>query len=83
MLNMIIWGRIFVFLFVSVLLWFYVPRKYFESGNIVNTEYLNRIPNPKCQIPNWSECTIHAKGFSSVLPLPKNKIPYKIPPIDS
>ena len=31
--------------------------KSFKSGNTVNPEYLNRIPNPESRIPNWSECT--------------------------
>ena len=30
---------------------------FFKSGNTVNTEYLNRIPNPESQIPNRSEYT--------------------------
>ena len=44
---MIGWGRIFLFAFVLVLLCFYISWKYFKSGNTVNTEYLNRIPNPE------------------------------------
>ena len=47
MLNMIGLSRIFLFIFVLMLLCFYMSRKSFKSGNIVNTEYLNRNPNPE------------------------------------
>ena len=60
MLNMIGWGRIFVFGFVSVLLCFYMSWKSFKSGNTANTEYLNRIPNPEyltgANVPNHVQC---------------------------
>ena len=51
------WDRTLLFVFVSVLLRFYMSWKSFKSGNAVNTEYLNRIPNPESRIPNWGECT--------------------------
>ena len=44
-LNMIGWGRILVFVFVLMILSFYIFWKSFRSGNTVNSEYLNRIPN--------------------------------------
>ena len=44
---MIGWAENFLFTFVSVLLWFFISRKPLKSGNNVNTEYLNRIPNPE------------------------------------
>ena len=44
---MISWGRIFLFVFVLMLLFFYIFWKSFKSGNSVNTEYLNRILNPE------------------------------------
>ena len=58
MLDMIGWGRIFLFVFLSVLLYVYMSWKSFKSGNTANTEYLNRIPNPQSRILNWSECTL-------------------------
>ena len=54
---MIGWGRIFLLVFVLMLLCFYISWKSFKYGNIGNTQYLNRIPNPESRIPNWSECT--------------------------
>ena len=36
----------FPFFFLLMLLRFYISWKSFKSGNTVNTEYLNRIPNP-------------------------------------
>ena len=45
--NRIGWGRIFLSVFVLMLLWFYISWKSFKSGNTVNTEYINRIPNPE------------------------------------
>ena len=51
-------GRVFLFVFVPVLLYFYMSRKSFKSGNTVNTDYLNRIPNPESRITNWSEFTV-------------------------
>ena len=44
---MIGWAEIFLFIFVSVFLWFFISRKSLKSGNNVNTEFLNRIPNPE------------------------------------
>ena len=41
MLIMIGQARIFIFAFVSALLWFYMSSKPFKSGNIMKTEYLN------------------------------------------
>ena len=46
-LNTIGWVKIFLFVFVLTLLWFYISWKSFKSGNTVNTAYLNRIPNPE------------------------------------
>ena len=47
MLNMIALGGMFLFIFVLMFLCFYISWKSFKSGNTVNTEYLNRIPNPE------------------------------------
>ena len=47
MLNMIALGGMFLFIFVLMFLCFYISLKSFKSGNTVNTEYLNRIPNPE------------------------------------
>ena len=44
---MISWGRIFLFVFALMLLFFYIFWKRFKSENTVNTEYLNRILNPE------------------------------------
>ena len=60
MLNMIALSGIFLFIFVLMLLCFYISWKSFKSGNTVNIEYLNRIPNPESRIPNWSECTLNS-----------------------
>ena len=57
------WARISLFACVSMLLCFYMSGNSFKSGNTVNTEYLNRIPNPVSRICNWSKCTLH---FSKV-----------------
>ena len=56
-LNMIDSDSIFIFVFVSALLWFCISSKSFKFGNTVKTEYLNRIPNTDSWIPKWSECT--------------------------
>ena len=50
-------GQNFPFSFCFNALCFFISWKSFKSGNTVNTDYLNRIPNPKSRIPNWSECT--------------------------
>ena len=56
---MIGWAEIFLFTFVSVLLWFFISRKSLKSGNNVNTEFLNRIPNPEyltgANVPNLQD----------------------------
>ena len=56
---MICWAEIFLFTFVSVLLWFFISWKSLKSGNNVNTDYLNRIPNPEyltgANVPNLQD----------------------------
>ena len=51
---MVCWARMFLFLFFLCYCRF-IYSKSFKFGNTANFEYLNRIPNPESQIPNWSE----------------------------
>ena len=59
MLDTIGWAEIFLFTFVSVLLWFFISRKSLKSGNNVNTEFLNRILNSEyltgANVPNLQD----------------------------
>ena len=48
-------AKIFLFVFVLVLLCFYISWKSFKSGNTMNTKYLNRILNDYVQ--SFSEAT--------------------------
>ena len=65
MLNVIGWGKIVVFVFFSVLVFFYMPWKSFKSGNTVNTEYLNQIPNPEyltgVNVPSSLLCLLYSR----------------------
>ena len=46
LLNVIGWGRSFLFVVALVLLCFYISWKPFKSGNTLYTKYLHRIANP-------------------------------------
>ena len=54
-------ARIFLFIFVSVILCFYVSQKFFRSGNTANTKDLKRIPNPETRPSNCSELTSYCE----------------------
>lgn len=62
-------GGIFLFVFVTVLLGFSISWKFFKSGNTLNTEYINPIPNPESRISNWSECTDIFSYFRASFPI--------------
>ena len=42
---------------------FYVYWKFFRYGNTVNIYYLSWVPNSKCQLPKWRECTSFCRSF--------------------
>ena len=73
--SMIVWCRICLFVFASVILFFYTFWKSFKSGKTVDIDYLNRILNPDYHTetnvppllnPNWYLLKILSSKYAEI-----------------